>query len=162
MQKKPLKKSREQSRLLSKQKVIEDLFIEIDAFSGDPIIKAYLTYYLCIRVSGFMEDCIRSIFSEYVDANSKDAAKNFIFAKLKKIPNPTWGTITSISKEFDENWNSQLNKQVTKPYREALESIVSNRNVIAHGGTSAITLRDLETYYREAINVIDELEKICI
>ena len=148
-------------RLITKQKQIEDLFAEVGAFSGEPVVKAYLTYYLCIRVSGFIEDCIRSIFSEYVDVNSQNFVTVFVGEKLKKIPNPTWDAIIALAKDFDDGWYTQLKHSVGKPYRDALDSIVSNRNIIAHGGTSSITLSELEGYYRDAINVVNELERIC-
>ena len=149
-------------RLLAKQKQIEDLFLELDTFVGDPIIKAYLTYYLCIRVSGFIEDCVRSILSDYADANSQNSVTNFVVEKLRKIPNPTWGAIVSLTKDFNENWSAQLKANVDKTYSDAVDSIVSNRHTIAHGGTSSITLSELETYYKNALKVIDELERICI
>lgn len=147
--------------LIAKQKVIEDLFVEIKAFSGDALIKAYLTYYLCVRVSGFLEDCVRTIFSNYVDANSKNSVKTFVAKKLRKFPNPTWEAIYALTKDFDDGWVEYLKANVDQSYRDAINSIVSNRNTIAHGGTSSITLNDLEKYYQNAVNVIDELEKIC-
>lgn len=97
-------------RLLAKQKQIEDLFTEIGTFTGDPQVKAYLTYYLCIRVSGFIEDCVRSVFSEYVDRNSKNSVTTFVSEKLRKIPNPTWGAIISLAKDFSDNWSPSLNQ----------------------------------------------------
>jgi hypothetical protein len=148
--------------LLSKQKVIDDLFVEVRAFSGDPLTKAYLTYYLCVRVSGFIEDCVRTVFSDYVDANSKNSVKTFAIAKLKKFPNPTWSAILALTKDFDENWAKQLKTNVDNSCSDAVDSIVTNRNIIAHGGSSSITLNELEGYYRKAIQVIDELEKICV
>jgi len=148
-------------RLLVKQKQIEDLFTEIGSFIGDPEVKAYLTYYLCIRVSGFLEDCVRSVFSEYVDGNSQNYVKTFVGEKLRKIPNPTWSAIVSLAKDFNDNWSIQLKSNVEKPSTDAVDSIVYNRNIIAHGGTSSITLSELENYYKAAINVINELEKTC-
>lgn len=149
-------------RLLSKQKQIEDLFLELDAFVGDPVIKAYLTYYLCIRVSGFIEDCVRSIFSDYADANSQNAVTTFVVEKLRKFPNPTWSAIVSLAKDFNDNWSVQLKANVSKTYSDAVDTIVSNRNIIAHGGTSSITLSELKTYYKNVLNVIDELDKTCV
>jgi len=149
-------------RLIAKQKQIEDLLVKVRAFSGDAEVKAYLTYYLCIRISGFIEDCVRFIFSEYVDANSQNSVTVFVTEKLKKIPNPTWSAIVSLAKDFNDTWAVQLKANVDKPNSEAVDSIVKNRNTIAHGGTSPITLNELETYYRDAVIVVDELEKICV
>jgi 20S proteasome alpha/beta subunit len=67
----------------------------------------------------------------------------------------------SLAKDFDENWAAQLKEKLDKPYIDAVNSIVSNRHTIAYGGTSSITLNELEAYYRDAIKV-DELEKNCV
>jgi hypothetical protein len=148
--------------LVSRQKVIEDLFVEVRAFVGDPLIRAYLTYYLCIRVSGFIEDCVRTIFSDYVDTNSKNSVKTFAIGKLKKFPNPTWSAILSLVKDFDSNWAEQLKLRIDPSWSDGIDSIVSNRNTIAHGGSSSITLNELDGYYRKALLAIDELEKVCV
>lgn len=148
--------------LVSRQRDIDALFIEVGTFSGDPIIKAYLTYYLCIRVSGFIEDCVRTIFSEYADRNSQNFVRTFVEEKLRKFPNPTWSAIVSLTGDFSDGWATQLKARVDKPYQDAVDSIVRNRNNIAHGGTSSITLSELEGYYRDAMKVIEELEQICV
>ena len=111
---------------------------------------------------GDIEDCVRTVFSDYVDANSKNSVKTFAIAKLKKFPNPTWSAMLALAKDFDEDWAKQLKTNVDNSCSDAVDSIVTNRNIIAHGGPSSITLNELEGYYRKAIQVIDELEKICV
>jgi len=58
--------------LIRQKQEIDGLFSQVRGFSGDPYIKALLTYYLCIRVSGFLENCVRIIFTEYSMPRSKD------------------------------------------------------------------------------------------
>jgi len=147
--------------LQTKKKQLDAVFTEIEAFEGDPLIKAYLTYFLCIRISGFVEDCVRTIFSSYSDSNSSGYAKNYIASKLKKIPNPTTDAIFSIAAEFNKDWSDRLKKSVPVPQRESLNSVVSNRHAIAHGGTSPIVLSDLKRYYQDIIIIIQVLETCC-
>jgi len=147
--------------LQSKKKQIDILISEIDAFSGDPLIKAYLTYYLCVRISGFVEDCVRTIFSSYADANSSAHARSYIAAKLSKFPNPSMEAIFALAKEFNMTWSDDLKKKIPVPRRLSLNSVVNNRHTIAHGGTSSITLNDIKRYYQDIIVIVQTIETCC-
>jgi hypothetical protein len=147
--------------LLKQKKQIDDLFDHINAFTGDPYDKSLLTFYLCVRVSGFMENCVRIIFSEFSAPRSKDQVVTFVGNKLKKFPNPTYSEIIKIAKDFDKQWSIGFKKTITRQHQLSIESININRNQIAHGGTSGITIGDLFDYYQDIVKIIENLEATC-
>jgi hypothetical protein len=154
------------SQLVKEKAQIDRLFSSVRSFSSDPSadpeITAMLTYYLCVKVSGFMEKCVRIILLEYAKTHSRDRAIRFIEKKLERFPNPSMNAIADLVKNFDEDWAKDFRRKVDEPSRTSIDSINTNRNVIAHGGTSTITLRELEGYYNGAINVILHLENLCV
>lgn len=151
------------SYALQKEKnQIDSLFKDIDSYSGDPYYQALLTYYLCIRVSGFIENCVRIIFLEYSMPNCKRQVKDFVSKKLERFPNPNWAEIVKLVREFNDQWAIDLRNSTTPQHRSSISSIIKNRNNIAHGGTSGITLRELKNYYLDVIHVVEKLEEKCV
>lgn len=145
---------------------IDSLFKQVRIFSSDPSadpeIVAMLTYYLCVKVSGFVETSIRTILMEYAEQHSSDKATKFIEKRLERFPNPSMSTIVELIKSFGDVWAKDFKNKVDETSRTALENINKNRNAIAHGGVSSITLRELENYYNEVITIIQQLEAICV
>lgn len=151
--------------LLREQRQIDDLFQDITLYANgptsDPYITSLLTSYLCIRVSGFIENCIRIIFSEYATTRSLDHVQNFVNKKLEKFPNPNMSEIAKLTKDFNEIWWNNIKATITDKHRDSLNSININRNAIAHGGASSITLRDLASYYTDVVELIENIEDNC-
>ena len=149
-------------KLLAEKKIVDDLFKQINSFTGDPFIKSLLTYYLCVRVSGFLENSVRTIFLDYSIPMSRGNVPTYISNKLKKFPNPTWSAIIELATDYNKLWADNLKKTIKPSVPSALDSINVNRNAIAHGSTSSITIGDLTSYYNDVLILIDELENVCV
>jgi hypothetical protein len=148
--------------LIRQKQEIDGLFNQVQGFPGDPYIKALLTYYLCIRVSGFLENCVRIIFTEYSIPRTSDHVSTYVTGKLKEFPNPTYANICKLAGDFHSQWRENFKSRVTAQIRESLESIRVNRNAIAHGSNSPITVAQLATYYQDAVHLIERLEEACV
>lgn len=148
--------------LLEERKAIDLLIAEISHFNGDPFISAQLTYFLCIRISGFIENCVRIIFTAYSTPRVKDHVTNFVSKRLEKLPNPTYEAICKLTGDFNDSWLKSFKATVSEQNRSALQSINVNRNAIAHGDTSSITLHQLTNYYVEVLDLLEKLESTCV
>jgi hypothetical protein len=147
--------------LLTEKKQIDDLFAEVKSFSGDFSIESLLAQYLCVKVSGFIQNCVRIIFVEYTISNCQGSVQTFVLGKLEEFPNPTYGKIIEIAQKFNDQWSKDLKIKITDKQKSSLNSINVNRNNIAHGGQSTITLRELSNYYDDVVKLIEELENCC-
>ncbi len=147
--------------LLREKRQIDDLFRDITTYTNDPASDSYiaslLTNYLCIRVSGFIENCVRIIFSEYAANRTFDHVQSFVSKRLENFPNPNISEIAKLTKDFNETWWTNINATLTSKHRDSLHSININRNVIAHGGASGITLRELTDYYSDVVELIENI-----
>ena len=152
--------------LLREKKQVDDLFNDITTFANnpasDPYIVSLLTFHLCIRISGFVENCIRIIFLEYAAIRTLDHVQKFVNKRLERFPNPNISEIAKLTKDFNEIWWTNFNASITNKHRDSLHSINVNRNAIAHGGISNITLRELSDYYNDIVELIEKLEDNCI
>lgn len=148
-------------QLVQQKYEIDALFGQIISFAGDPYVKSLLTYYLCVRVSGFVENCVRIILADYARPRTQDHVRSFVESKLERFPNPTFDQICKAIADFNDQWNQDFKAKIPAPVRESLRSINVNRNQIAHGGTSTITIGQLQSYYQDAVLLIKELEQTC-
>lgn len=146
----------------AKQK-LDKVFAKIDQLPKEDIeLQAHWAKYLCILVSGFLENSVRAIYSEYAKKVSKSTKlTNFVESKLKDLQNPRMDKILQLTGSFSREWQSNLEKATEGELKDAINSIVANRNNIAHGEDSRITYARIKDYYEKAIKVINMIENQC-
>lgn len=109
----------------------------------DPSTKAlemqgHWARYICILTSGYVENTVREIYSQYVRKNSySKAVIRYSTKQLDGVQNPRADKLIKIAASFDPAWGRGLETHLSQNFRsEALNSIMSNRHLIAHGRSS--------------------------
>ena len=143
-------------------------YFEGHEFDGDEQLKSHVAKYLTVLISGMYEDMIKKIidqliFNEMFVENTPQFFKKFISDKVNKsFRNPdqsnTKGLLNSINKE----WTKTLNQIIDTKSWDALDSIVRQKNLIAHGNDSAITFNEIKIYYDNSIGIIKELDRLIL
>jgi len=129
---------------------------------SDPEIAAMMSSYLAVFISGIYEDCIEYLFKERAGRNKDSEIQNFVENIMDKdFRNPNYEKIRDFLKYLNETYGDQLDK-LGNEYKDALNSIVNNKNQIAHGGTCNATINDIITYHKKALKIFEELEKILL
>ncbi|MBD1930582.1 MULTISPECIES: HEPN domain-containing protein [Cyanophyceae] len=140
---------------------IDDLFTKISSLPDDIELKSHWARYLCIRVSGFLENSVRAIYSQYAKKKAVPYVANFVERKLEDFQNPKMEKILQLTGLFSPEWESELRKVTEGELKDAVDSIVSNRHNIAHGRDVGITYVRVKEYYNKALKVIDLIENQC-
>ena len=90
---------------------------------------------------------------------------NYIVKVLgERFRNPDWGSINGLLGEFSaaykESWARRF--PANEDVFEALSSIVTIKNQLAHQGITAlrVTLRDVQSYFERVSLTVDEFERI--
>lgn len=121
----------------------------------DEELKVQFVWYLCVRTSGFVEFSLQTILSEYYESGTDhkplgDFVSNHLLNPREFSMRHARGLIRSFKKrksnlrgEFDF---SRLDS--------SLETLQKNRNSIAHGRDSKLTMQDLDAYFEDARKVI--------
>lgn len=151
-------KNREVMR--AKQK-LDNLFEKINHLPDDNELKAHWARYLCILVSGFIENSVRAIYSQYAKNKAIPNIANFVERKLDDLQNPKMEKILQLTGAFSLQWESNLRKATEGELKDAIDSIVANRNNIAHGQDVGITYATIKDYYEKAFKVIQMIENQC-
>ncbi len=140
---------------------LDTLFGKIADVGDDLEMQSHWSKYLCIRVSGFLEVSIRSIYTEYCKNKSAPFVANYIEKKLSNFQNQTMQKISDLARAFNPQWADELDRFAEGEIKDSIVSIVAIRNKIAHGDNVGITFTRIKKYYENTILLIDFLEKQC-
>lgn len=80
---------------------------------------------------------------------------------MRGFQNPNMQRIGELLRSFDRDWGDQIEVSATDEMKQAVNSIVDNRNRIAHGENVGISFAPLRRYYQNAVDVIELIEHIC-
>lgn len=147
------------------EKRIADLFFRINSMtkskSRDDETISDLTKLLCILISGLVEKKFVDIIKEYSIKRSSKEVQNYISNCLIGTTNLRLDKIEKILKNFSPEWEDKI-KQIPsyEDYNQSLNYLTGNRNVIAHGGNSGVTIKDLDSNYRIIKELVKNIEKI--
>ena len=144
-------------RTQSYEKRIDQL-LKIATAVKDDEVKALLSNYICVLVSGYIETSIQDIISEYTKPRSHGSVSGFVVGRLKRFTNANTEKIGNMLNNFNQDWKSSFDSMLTEERRSAINSIVANRNLIAHGISTSISLRNVSEYYVRCKDVINEIE----
>lgn len=124
-------------------------------------LQGHLGKYVCVLASGFLENALADIFSEYVRTRAQPHVARFASNSLRKIQNPKASKFIDVVKGFNEEWADDLNRYLeedNEKRKNAIDSIMSNRHLIAHGQSSSITLGRVKGFLSSSIEVIEFIE----
>jgi len=145
----------------SKIDYLDLLFNYFDNLSIDEYHRSHIAKYITVIISGVYEDLVKKGIEDFLnDNNIKVEVKNYINNTLKKsFRNPDAGNLKSLLKSFSKDWFDKITSLGADKVA-ALDSVVNNKNLIAHGQNCNITYLELKDYYvktREILTALDEI-----
>jgi len=147
--------------VLSYKQRLDNLFVRVDGFYGDEELQAHLARYLCIIVCGFLENSLRAIYGEYAQNKSHRNVANFVDNQLNRFMNPNMERILNLAGKFSQAWRIELENLTKEKIKESVDSLVANRNQIAHGADVGITIRSMKRQYDDIVKLVMTIEKQC-
>lgn len=140
---------------------LDNLFGQISVFSGNPELQSQWARYLCVLVSGFLEISICAIYGEFARRTASPYVANFVKYELGSFQNPKMGKILDLTRAFNPQWANQLEAATEGELKDAVDSVVANKNQIAHGRDVGITYARIKGYYEDVIQVVNLIEGMC-
>lgn len=142
------------------EKQLDNLFRDVSIISEGEEIKAHLSRYLCVRTSGYLENVVRILIANFCDGTSPQPISNYIVKRTKFITNLDCSRIKILLADFSIDWSDKFETLITDQQKSSINSLVSNRNSIAHGNVDSITFRDMTQYYNDTKQVCAILKNI--
>jgi len=146
-------------KLQSQEKKLDELFSLVEKIEEEEV-KALLSKLLCVRTSGLIESAVKNLINEYIVGTSPKPVQDFVNKKMKNATNLRYEKLLEILAMYSIKWSESFADRINDEQRAALNSIVSNRNNIAHGENDSISFIIMKDYYKQAKVVIDTLKEI--
>ena len=84
---------------------------------------------------------------------------NYVAIQLERFRNPKMEYISQLIGAFDQNWEPTFRQLVLGAPADSVDSIVNNRNRIAHGENVGISYVTIKDYFRDALTVIELIDE---
>ena len=138
---------------------LDNVFKMTDAVVDDEI-KGHLSRYLCILTSGYLEEALKLLLRDYVYQRASRNIHDYISSQLHDVTNLKHEKIASILGQFNGDWRDEFIKKISPEEKDALDSIYSNRNQIAHGQNTGISYVNMKDWYKQVQIVVSKLKVI--
>ena len=128
---------------------------------GDDEVRADLARYICVLVCGFLEKAVFELLSHYARQHSNTAVHRYLVWRLEAgFQNPSKDKIVTTLRKFEPAWGADLEAYIVDARQAAVGSILAQRHLIAHGGSSDISLARVKDYYAEVIDVVNRVADV--
>lgn len=143
---------------------IELLIRHYEALKVDEFTLSHIARYITVLTSGTYEDIVKNLLIEYADKEKVSREiRDYIFNELKKsFRNPDFGNLIGLVSCFSIKWAEELKRRITSEQKDSLNSIIFNKNLIAHGETCSITFINIKDYYYKSKEIIVLLEALLL
>jgi|SRR5712691_6153845 hypothetical protein len=132
------------------------------ASSQDLELQAHWGRYLCVLVAGFLENALTEIYTDFVKNAASEPVASFASSILARIQNPNAQRFLETARSLKPSWADDLEQFLgEKGRKDAIDSIMANRHLIAHGRDSSITVARVNDYLEKCVEVIDFIETQC-
>lgn len=123
-------------------------------------LKADFARYLCVQVSGFLEQSVRNATTDYATKRSDPTVANFVLRATNRLTNLDSDKIKDHLLKFNPGWRQQLDALLIDEKKDAINSVVALRHMIAHGQSADVTVGRIKGYFWHINKVIDGIEKM--
>jgi hypothetical protein len=141
--------------------LIKEAIKRVEKFRGDREITADLEAYLVVLISGIYEDCLEYLINKRSTRSGDIEIAAFIEKTLDiQLRNPNWERLMDILGRFSKKWVTKMNKIIRNQAKADLNTIVVNKNAVAHGNISNLTLGEIKTCHKNCKSIFEKLEKL--
>jgi len=127
---------------------IDALFRDAQGLGID--LQAELAKLACILASGYLEVACEEIFSAYTEPRSNGSVGRYVNRHLRRLRNVKSERLLQLVGAFDPERRSEVEEEIRGRLADSINSIVANRNLVAHGRDVGLTLVRVKQYYDDA------------
>ena len=137
-------------------------FARATGIEGDLELLSDFARYLCVLISGFLEQAVIELVREYVRFHAQPAVQRHVELRLRRFQNAKADRLIELLGSFNPDWRADLECYLVDERKDAVDSIVDLRNTISHGRFVGITMSRARGYYGRVKNVVDHIAGLCV
>lgn len=148
------------------QSLLQQIDVAISDINGftaiSPLEKSYLAKFLIVFICGIYEETIETIINEMSQQNSTPEISSFVSQTMNAtFRNPDIDNVCKCLSRFNRTWKTQI-KNLPQQDKGALNSIVNNKNALAHGQPVTVSLSDVIQFYNDSKNIILYIDNLLL
>tara|TARA_R110000868_G_scaffold122089_1_gene323651 strand:+ start:3176 stop:3649 length:474 start_codon:yes stop_codon:yes gene_type:complete len=150
-------------RILSNKTKLDNLYTKVSSYTV-PNEQVEWAKYLCVLTAGYIEESLRVLLLDFASKNSSIEIQRFVEREINFITNCKTERIVAVLNKFDINWAEKFandikdKSPIDREIKDSIDSIVSNRHLIAHGKSVGLTYATMNSYYTYCARAIEILE----
>jgi len=141
---------------------LDATFKRASGLGPDPELLSDFARYLCVLVSGFLEQAVVELLVEYLRRHSDNRVQQYGEQRLRQLTYLKVQRLIDVLGSFDPDWRRDLEAFLVDEYKDAVNGIVDLRNTIAHGRYVGVTMKRAQDYYGRIKAVVDHLSQLCV
>ncbi|HVA50121.1 MAG TPA: HEPN domain-containing protein [Pirellulales bacterium] len=124
----------------------------------DAEMQSHWARYLCVLVCGFLEVAVAELFMQYAENRAEPKVARFVAKHLRRFQNPKMARILTVIGEFSTEWRDEIELATNGQLADAVNSVVANRHLIAHGRSVGISYVRVKDYFASVLKVVELLD----
>jgi hypothetical protein len=149
------------AKVASERQRLDATFQRAIKVGADAELLSDFAKYLCVLVSGFLEQAIIELLLEHVRNQSQPSVLRHVNGRLRQFTTANAQRIQDILGSFDPDWRQDLGGYLVDERKAAVDSVVNLRHTIAHGQYVGVTLAGVKAYYAQVKDVVDHIADLC-
>lgn len=118
--------------------------------------------YSCVTCAGYLETALRLVLQKRINGKASPEIQAYVNRSLEGIQNPKADRFISVLRSFRDEWGIALEQYFAEhdDVKNAIDSLMANRHLIAHGKNCALSFGRVSVYFKladRALEFIDEL-----
>ncbi|WP_313562635.1 HEPN domain-containing protein [Diaphorobacter nitroreducens] len=113
--------------------------------------------YACIACTGYIEVALRLVIQTHVHQKATPEIHAYVVRDLEGVQNPKAERFVAVLRCFSDRWASEMESffAANQQVKDAIDSLMANRHLIAHGRPCSISLGRVTEYLEQAEKAID-------
>lgn len=141
---------------------IDSVFRDCDSYKFPMETLGYLAQIITVWVSGYLESACREVVLDYTKRRADDSIVNYVSHTLNRFSNPRMDRIMELLRAVDDDAADKLKEFADGKIAASVNSIVSNRNRIAHGRSTQITMIQVKGYYEDTQQLAKKMRNLFV
>jgi RiboL-PSP-HEPN len=140
---------------------LDATFARFKALGTEIELQSDFARYLCILVSGYLENAMYELVVEYSRHNGAPSLQRFVEQRTKSFTNARAQKICDLLGDFDAEWRTELEVFMAGELKDAVDGMIGIRNKIAHGESVGVTYTTISNYYERIQRVVEFVADLC-
>ena len=159
------------TEILARERDLAALFQQASLLDKDQSVnlsmKSGIALFLCIRTYAYFELSLVDILRNYINSAQCDPVLAQFAGEqlgLRRRRNFTREEMLDLIGYFSSQWRSSIQNSTRGQLGDSLNSVVNNRNKIAHGELRAVglTIGDVDSYYQYLQQILRLVYSTCV